>query len=378
MSFNLFSKLLRSFFHNPFHRLLNQPLKAKKSRRRVGKNMQVENLEPRLVPSVTAPENPNQQEVKQIVFVDSSIPNRESLFDATMLQNSTTEVVQLNALQNGLEQIANALAAKTNLEAIHVFSHGQQGKIVLGNTTVGTNEINSNLDYLSTIGKSFTADGDLLLYGCYVADGFVGQDFVNRLAEVTGADVPASDDATGDIVTGGNWNLEQTTGSVESAPLVGNIGNNLLNNYTISIGQNSPKLYYQARSVTASPISRFSTNYYGNEIYVGSNPGPYFVNSYTSDNFETYYREVWRDQTIYYPFQGNRTVKVRLNEAYSANVGNGVRFGTQTFTVNNPSNYQIWTTLVDGSIYSNHLGEARQVTNSDNFYNVNCHRFCPQ
>jgi formylglycine-generating enzyme required for sulfatase activity len=363
MSNNLFSKLLRSFFHNPFHRLLNQPLKAKKSRRRVGKNMQVENLEPRLVPSVTAPENPYQQQVKQIVFVDSSIPNRESLFDATMLQNSTTEVVQLNALQNGLEQIANALAAKTNLEAIHVFSHGQQGKIVLGNTTVGTNEINSNLDYLSTIGKSLTADGDLLLYGCYVADGFVGQDFVNRLAEVTGADVAASDDATGDVVTGGNWNLEQTTGPVETTSLPGDIGNNLLNNYTISIGQNSPRLYWQGRDTGSAR----------------------YAQPFTDDQYVAYFAQVWKTKTWEYSvptgwFLGfptkwekrTGTSSWQENEYRLYNYGAGTRYGTANITLTagtaGASTYQFYIT--PNSLIKNWLGQGQDQGSLSFRYNL--------
>ncbi|MFN6050403.1 MAG: DUF4347 domain-containing protein, partial [Planctomycetia bacterium] len=180
---------------------------------------------------------------------------------------------------------------------------------------------------------------------------------MNRLAEVTGADVAASDDATGNILAGGDWNLEQTTGSVETVPMVADIGINTLANYTISIGRNDPKLYYQARSSTPSPASRFTTNYHGWEEYVGANPGPFYVKSYTADNYESYYREVWRDQSVYYPFQGNQTIKVRGYESYSVNVGNGTRFGTQTFTVNAPSTYQIWTTRVAGSIYTDHLGE---------------------
>ena len=40
--------------------------------------------------------------------------------------------------------------------------------------------------------KALTADADVLLYGCDVAAGDEGQDFVRALSEATGADVAAS------------------------------------------------------------------------------------------------------------------------------------------------------------------------------------------
>jgi hypothetical protein len=363
MNPNLFSKLLRSFFHNPFHKLLsadNALSKRKKRKPKSNKPVQIENLEPRLVLSASTSENPLPGLRHEVVFVDSNVPNQQNLVEQIKLSESVTEVVEINASQNGLQQISSYLSGKTNLDAIHVLSHGQQGKLILGSVSIGTNEINSNLDYLATIGRSLTQDGDLLLYGCNISEGYIGQDFVNRLAEVTGADVAASDDATGNILAAGDWDLEQVAGPVETTPLVADIGNNTLANYTISIGRNDPKLYYQARSSVPSPASRFTTTYYGWEEYIGANPGPFYVKSYTADNYQGNFREVWRDQSIYYPFQGNRTVKVRAIELYSVNVGNGTRFGTQTFTVNAPSTYQIWTTRVAGSMYTDHLGEAKQ------------------
>jgi hypothetical protein len=52
------------------------------------------------------------------------------------------------------------------------------------------------------------------VYGCEVGAGS-GSDFVDRLGELTGADIAASTDRTGH---GGNWNLEFAKGDIE-APL---------------------------------------------------------------------------------------------------------------------------------------------------------------
>jgi hypothetical protein len=54
-----------------------------------------------------------------------------------------------------------------------------------------------------------------MVYGCNVSsDG--GNSFINALALITGADIAASDDATGDAARGGDWDLESSIGTIES------------------------------------------------------------------------------------------------------------------------------------------------------------------
>ena len=74
---------------------------------------------------------------------------------------------------------------------------------------------------LSSWGSSLDSSGDILLYGCSVADGTLGIDFVETLSAVTGADVAASTDDTGSAELGGDWVLEHTVGLVETAPIFG-------------------------------------------------------------------------------------------------------------------------------------------------------------
>ena len=64
--------------------------------------------------------------------------------------------------------------------------------------------------------QALTDDADILLYGCDVASGELGQAFVQMLGQLTGADVAASDDLTGSSALGGDWTLEFSTGSIES------------------------------------------------------------------------------------------------------------------------------------------------------------------
>jgi hypothetical protein len=49
-----------------------------------------------------------------------------------------------------------------------------------------------------------------------VAAGELGENFVNKIGYLTGADIAASTDLTGSALLGGNWNLEKLTGAIES------------------------------------------------------------------------------------------------------------------------------------------------------------------
>jgi Ca2+-binding RTX toxin-like protein len=53
---------------------------------------------------------------------------------------------------------------------------------------------------------------DILLYGCEVAAGEMGESFVQRLHQLTGTNISASANKTGNAALGGDWELEKTTG----------------------------------------------------------------------------------------------------------------------------------------------------------------------
>lgn len=59
---------------------------------------------------------------------------------------------------------------------------------------------------------------NLLLYGCNVAAGDAGKEFITKLHALTGAEIAASKTLTGSAAKGGNWELEVTTGQAELTP----------------------------------------------------------------------------------------------------------------------------------------------------------------
>ncbi len=96
------------------------------------------------------------------------------------------------------------------------MSHGSEGSVTLGSTVLDGGNLADYADALAQIGDALAPGGDLMLYGCDVADGAAGQQFIDALAELTGANVAASTDATGAAALGGDWTLEASTGPIEA------------------------------------------------------------------------------------------------------------------------------------------------------------------
>jgi len=156
----------------------------------------------------------------ELVFVDGAIADRDRLladFVRATGADRPVEVVVLDPSRDGIGQIGEALAARTGLTAVHVLSHGRDGAIDLGATTLDAAALGERADAIAAWADAFAADGDLLLFGCDVADGLRGEAFLGELARLTGADVAASNDATGAAELGGDWTLEFATGAIETA-----------------------------------------------------------------------------------------------------------------------------------------------------------------
>ena len=148
-----------------------------------------------------------------IFFVDSAVKEYASLVDAC---GAGAEVIILDSAADGIAQVANVLAGRTDVSALHVVSHGVAGRITLGASTLDAATLHVYADALRTWGDALTGDGDLLFYGCSIAQGEAGAALADQLAFLTGADVAASTDVTGNAAVGGDWNLEYWTGPIES------------------------------------------------------------------------------------------------------------------------------------------------------------------
>jgi hypothetical protein len=158
-------------------------------------------------------------ERREIVFVDTSVQDYETLI-ADVNPNAT--VVLLDPARDGIAQILDRLSSESHLDAIHIVSHGSAGTLQLGATVLdGESMRGQYAQQLAQIGQALSGDADILIYGCDFGKGEAGQDAAMRLAYLTGADVAASDDITGHVELGGDWDLEVAFGQIETEKAFG-------------------------------------------------------------------------------------------------------------------------------------------------------------
>ncbi|WP_260961543.1 Ig-like domain-containing protein [Pseudomonas citri] len=148
---------------------------------------------------------------KSVVFVDSRVKDADSLLQGVA---PGTDVVKLDATKDGLQQIADYLDSHQGVSSVQIIAHGNAGDLWLGNSYLSADNVQARSEVLAQIGQDMNAGGDILIYGCYTAQGDRGLELVDSLAQLTGRDVAASNDRTG---LGGDWDLEIATGNIESA-----------------------------------------------------------------------------------------------------------------------------------------------------------------
>ncbi|WP_242487456.1 MULTISPECIES: Ig-like domain-containing protein [unclassified Pseudomonas] len=153
---------------------------------------------------------PNAVPGQTVVFVDSRVKDAADLLKDVA---PGTQVVQLDATRDGLQQIADYLDQHQGVSSVQIIAHGNAGDLWLGNSYLSADNVAERSAVLAEIGKDMNVGGDILIYACNTAQGERGISFVDSLAALTGRDIAASTNRTG---IGGDWTLEIATGSIES------------------------------------------------------------------------------------------------------------------------------------------------------------------
>ncbi|MFY9089047.1 DUF4347 domain-containing protein [Arcobacter aquimarinus] len=188
---------------------------------------------------------------REVAFIDVTVSDYQTLVDGV---GEGVEVY----LVSSLDDINSILKSETNIDAIHILSHGNVGEISVGNDVLNQNTLNNFDAVLQTMKNSLSENGDILLYGCNVANDGTGQEFINTLASITEADVAASNDVTGNSNVNGDWDLEIKTGSIETSTIVVENYSSRLADVTYTENDSATLV---ANNVTISSGTNFSGGY---------------------------------------------------------------------------------------------------------------------
>ncbi|MEZ2319008.1 MAG: DUF4347 domain-containing protein [Microcoleus sp.] len=103
-----------------------------------------------------------------IAFIDRLVTDYQSLIAGV---TPGTEVVVLDGNRDAIDQITEVLGDRTNIDSIHIVSHGAPGSLQLGKTRLCADNLESYAEKLQQWRSALTPRAEILIYGCNVASG---------------------------------------------------------------------------------------------------------------------------------------------------------------------------------------------------------------
>ncbi|MEH2298469.1 MAG: DUF4347 domain-containing protein [Nostoc sp.] len=144
----------------------------------------------------------------QLLFIDATVNDIETLLQGAL---PGIEGHILSGEQDGVAQITQILQHRPEVNTVHIVSHGAPGCLYLGNSQLNLDTLKN---YASQLQGCSRENLNLLLYGCNVAAGDAGEEFLYKLRSLTDAKIAASATKTGNAALEGDWDLEVTMGEI--------------------------------------------------------------------------------------------------------------------------------------------------------------------
>ena len=166
--------------------------------------------------SLTAIAEPLGDVRTELIIVDGGVDDIDALLELIDTSELSTNyyIYELDEAESGLAQITERVASHSQIDAIHILSHGSDGGLQLGNEWVTESTLTKNSGLISLWAESLDEHADLLLYGCELATSDSGVSFIHTLQSLTQADIAASNDFTGNSVSQADWELEYQLGEI--------------------------------------------------------------------------------------------------------------------------------------------------------------------
>jgi VCBS repeat-containing protein len=298
---------------------------------------------PAAAPAAPMADAPAAAPSHDVYVVDQGVAHWQDLVAAIP---AGAEVILLDTARSGTAQLAEALAGRSDIDALHIVGHGAADQFELGNQVITTGNLQSQRADWMAIGAALSESGDILLYGCDVASG--GNDLLNQLAALTGADIAASTDATGSALAGGNWTLEARQGSVEARSLdaegyAGLLAAPTLTNtqpdISVSVGEDLPGVVGNFITVSGTgadvlTVTARVTNGMGKLVFDAGTPAGVTLTS-GNDTYQIVFTGTAAAvqqgiQTLRYTYVGG--TEVGGSDTLSLTVVNNTSTGTSTFS----------------------------------------------
>lgn len=157
----------------------------------------------------------------ELIFVDAGIDNVNGLLDSFVHDPlADYQLIMIDPGADGFDLIASTLQGFSGVDAVHIIGHGEQGTLTLGSSNLNADKLERYSTGLTSWGRALAEDADILIYACNVGGNAAGLELLDSIAGLTGADISASNDLSGAVQLRGDWELEVTTGAIETDSLL--------------------------------------------------------------------------------------------------------------------------------------------------------------
>ncbi len=146
-----------------------------------------------------------------LVVIDPSVDNWDVLVTGV---NSGSKIILLDRGQDSIQQIDRLIKKYKNVANLHLVSHGTPGGLKLGSGNLDIETLNQDREIFESW-SSYLSNASIYIYGCQVAKGIQGEDFLQTLHELVGTKIAASTEVVGNCELGNNWQFDYCIGQVE-------------------------------------------------------------------------------------------------------------------------------------------------------------------
>ncbi len=153
---------------------------------------------------------------QNILFINHDVDQLDQLVSDFESRGPDYLAYVLDDRVDGVEQVTRLLQSHTNLASVHFVTHGSDGQVNLGGSALTFTDLDQYENQIASWTNHLGNDADILFYGCNLAATEDGQLLIDSLAELTQADIAASDDLTGHGSLGGDWIFEYAVGEVDA------------------------------------------------------------------------------------------------------------------------------------------------------------------
>jgi hypothetical protein len=91
--------------------------------------------------------------LREVVFIDANTPDLDALLADLRNEadpNREFTAILLDANRSGIDQITAALSNLQNVAAVHIVSHGSEGRVELGNDVLDVGNVSNHLSAIES------------------------------------------------------------------------------------------------------------------------------------------------------------------------------------------------------------------------------------